>query len=279
MKLLNFGCGHTFHQEWTNIDLVSSSPAVREYDIRKNLPYSDGYFDACYSSHVIEHMKKNESDRLIAECYRILKPQGIIRIVVPDLESIARAYLNTLEQVVAGEKAAEVDYDWIIIELLDQLVRSSSGGEMGAYLSNPNITDQNKDFVSSRIGLEAENYWKPGSKSKSLWEKISSKKLGWFFERSRNFLTQFLLLMTGGSQAQEAFTEGVFRNSGEIHRWMYDRYSLQRLLEQSGFVNVRVCRADESLIPDFNKYELDILAGKIRKPDSLFIEAFKPENR
>ncbi len=276
MKLLNFGCGHTFHRDWINVDLISYSPEVQGHDIRKNFPYPNEYFDACYSSHVIEHMRKNESHNVIAECYRVLKPKGIVRIVVPDLESIAKGYLSTLEEVVAGV-TAESNYDWMMIELLDQLVRSSSGGERGIYLSDPSISSQDKDFVRSRIGFEAENYWKNESTFKSSWEKITSKKLSWFFELSKNRLMQFLVLVTGGSQSQQAFEEGVFRNSGEIHRWMYDRYSLQRLLEKSGFVNVRICHADQSLIPEFNKYNLDVLKGKVRKPDSLFMEAFKPE--
>jgi hypothetical protein len=44
-----------------------------------------------------------------------------------------------------------------------------------------------------------------------------------------------------------------------------------------GFIDVRVCRADDSRIPDFNSYGLDMIEGKIRKPDSLFMEAMKPE--
>jgi SAM-dependent methyltransferase len=238
MELLNFGCGHTFHRDWINIDLVSTSPEVREYDIRKNFPYPNGYFDACYSSHTIEHMKKEEASNIINECYRVLKPQGILRIVVPDLESIARAYLTSLERVVSGVKAAESEYDWMTIELLDQLVRSVSGGEMGTYLSSPNISDRNKDFISSRIGAEAENYWQPKSNPKSLWEKIKSKQISWFLERSQNFLTQSLLYATGGSQAQQAFKEGLFRNSGEIHRWMYDRYSLLMKVKSQTLINI-----------------------------------------
>ena len=68
----------------------------------------------------------------------------------------------------------------------------------------------------------------------------------------------------------------MFRESGEIHRWMYDRFSLQRLLNQAGFVEVKVCNADVSSIPAFNSYELDMLDNKVRKPDSLYIEAVKP---
>jgi hypothetical protein len=57
---------------------------------------------------------------------------------------------------------------------------------------------------------------------------------------------------------------------------MYDRISLKTLLENAGFHKVRVCTATESLIPDFKQYNLDTdEVGKIRKPDSLFMEAIK----
>jgi len=57
---------------------------------------------------------------------------------------------------------------------------------------------------------------------------------------------------------------------------MYDRFSLRRLLEQSGFIDVRVCRADESRIINFHQYNLDVIEGEVRKPGSLFMEGVKP---
>ena len=273
MKLLNFGCGSTFHPAWFNIDIASSSPEVREYDIRKNLPYPNAKFDACYSSHVLEHLKQDEAQKLLVECYRVLKPKGIIRIVVPDLESIVRDYLNVVEQVNSGIKEAEPNYNWMMLELYDQTVRSFAGGEMRSFLVDPNIL--NKDFVRYRIGTEAENFWEVQAFQKSLWQKLISKKLSWFIQKTRFIMAKFLVWMIAGNEAMQAFEEGMFRNSGEIHRWMYDRYSLRRLLERVGFVDVRVCRADESRIPDFNSYNLDMIENKVRKPDSLFMEGIK----
>lgn len=273
MNLLNFGCGTIFHPAWVNVDIVSSSPEVRQYDIRKNLPYSDAEFDACYSSHVLEHLKLDEAQKMLMECYRILKPKGIIRIAVPDLESIVREYLNALEAVERGDKEAEANYDWMMLELYDQTVRSFGGGEMARFLLNQHIP--NKDFIISRIGVEAQKYWEIKSTQKSLWEKITSKKPLWFVQKLRIFIPQIIVALIAGNEASQAFKEGIFRHSGEIHRWMYDRYSLRRYLEQAGFIDVRVCRADESMIPDFNSYGLDITDGKVRKPDSLFMEGVK----
>jgi hypothetical protein len=85
-----------------------------------------------------------------------------------------------------------------------------------------------------------------------------------------------LVKIVAGRDAEQYFTEGMFRNSGEIHYWMYDQFSLKCLMELSGFVDINTCKANESRMPDFNSFSLDIVDGKIRKPDSLFIEGVKP---
>jgi hypothetical protein len=56
---------------------------------------------------------------------------------------------------------------------------------------------------------------------------------------------------------------------------MYDRFSLERLLTEIGFVDIQCCRADESRIFNFNDYQLDTINGVVRKPDSLFMEGLK----
>jgi predicted SAM-dependent methyltransferase len=272
MKLLNIGCGSSLHPEWTNIDLVASSPNVQSHDVRKGLPYPDRYFDACYSSHVLEHHTQTDAKNLVSECFRVLKPQGVVRVVVPDLESIVRSYLHTLEQVEAGIMEAEPDYTWMTLELLDQIVRSSKGGEMINYLSSPNL--QNKQFVKSRIGWEAEQNWLQ-QEEKTNWQKLKSKSWSWLLHNLRICLAQNIVKITAGKEAKLAFDEGLMRNTGEIHRWMYDRFSLRRLLSKVGFKDVLVCRADESRIPEFNTYSLDMVEGVVRKPDSLFIEGIK----
>lgn len=83
-----------------------------------------------------------------------------------------------------------------------------------------------------------------------------------------------LLAATNGEQ--EALRVGQFRLSGECHRWMYDRFSLKQLLEQCGFSAIRICSAFESRIAGFASFNLDVVDGKVRKPDSLFMEATKP---
>jgi len=275
-QLLNVGCGATCHPAWTNIDLVSGSPDVIAHDLRKGLPYPDQCFDACYSSHVLEHLEQEESERLLRECWRILKPGGVIRLSVPDLEAIVRAYLKALDEVALGNTQREADYDWMMLELFDQMVRSRPGGKMADRLSSQWIP--NKDFIVSRIGLAAEHYWRgnaPGDE-KSVFNRLREKNMPWFMTRVRNDIARILARLVAGKKAFQAFDEGLFRHSGEIHKWMYDHYSLNRLLTRHGFVETAVCKAGVSRIPSYNGYELDVVRGRVRKPDSLFMEAIRP---
>ena len=74
---------------------------------------------------------------------------------------------------------------------------------------------------------------------------------------------------------KQALRIGQFRMSGEIHQWMYDRYSLSKLLKEVGFEEIKVRTAYESDIENWRTYQLDVVNGKVRKPDSLFMEAKK----
>jgi len=81
MKAIQFGCGSHHFEGWENYDA--------EVDITKPLPFEDGTVDACYASHVCEHVSAPDAFRFFKECHRILKSGGIMRICVP---SIARVY-------------------------------------------------------------------------------------------------------------------------------------------------------------------------------------------
>lgn len=275
VKLLNVGCGNVFHPDWENIDLKPRSSLVHHFDVRKSLPYPSNYFYACYSSHLLEHLNKNEAEHLLKEIYRVLIPKGFIRLVVPDLEKITRGYLSSLETVECGNEASEIQYDWMILELFDQISRSYSGGEMAAFLKNEGKKQPN--FILDRIGQEAEQFWIADEifSKKSLWESLKERSLSDCFNELRFFVSKIILLLVCGKKAKLSFKEGWFRNSGEIHRRMYDRFSLNRLVLKSGFIESKICRADESRISEFGVYCLDFYEGKARKPDSLYLEAVK----
>jgi len=278
MKLLNIGCGDTFHPQWTNLDYSPLASGVIACDVRRGLMFPAARFAACYSSHVLEHLSPEEGAALLAEMHRVLAPGGVVRVVVPDLELVARNYLATLERALARATGADDDYDWMMIQLLDQSVRRTSGGSMARFWRDP--ARNNQAFVVARAGLEAE--WvmaraRSGTAAvrRTLWQRVRSRSPAQLSSELRQRTARTLVGAIAGKSSARAFTEGLFRASGEIHQWMYDRYSLARALTRAGFSEPRVLAASESLIPGFAAYELDVVGARVRKPDSLFMEALK----
>jgi len=256
LKLLNLGCGSHYKEGWLNVDFKSTGSGVIANDLNKGIPFEDNLFDAVYHSHLLEHFSKAYAHRFISECYRILKDGGIIRVVVPDLQQIVKLYLSLLEKALQGDEDAQKKYEWILLELFDQIVRNEPGGEMLKYWQQDQMPAEG--FVLERVGSEA----------KDAIRKFRRAQKGAPGASPNNRLPQ---------SVADDLRIGAFRLSGEIHQWMYDRYSLANLIKNAGFEDIKVCKADESRIPEFNSYLLDIEAdNSVRKPESLFMEALKP---
>ena len=60
------------------------------HDLRKRFPWPSGSARAVYSSHTLEHLSRDQGRFFLQECARVLKPGGVLRIVVPDLAVILR---------------------------------------------------------------------------------------------------------------------------------------------------------------------------------------------
>lgn len=121
---LNIGCGQSPTPGWQNYD---NSPALwlarsrllmglmrrlglidaanvefaefcRSADISyadaaTRIPHDTGSVDVIYSSHMIEHLDRHEAKAFLAECRRVLKSGGILRLAVPDLRNAVEQYL------------------------------------------------------------------------------------------------------------------------------------------------------------------------------------------
>ncbi len=281
-KFLNVGCGNRFHPDWVNVDLSPLDNSVITHDLSQGIPFSDGSFEVVYHSHVLEHIPRNQAKTFIQECYRVLKPKGILRVVVPDLESITRTYLRALEKASSGSVEWKANYEWILLEMYDQTVRNHTGGEMAEYLSREEIP--NEDFILERMGIEAKYLMESAreNRQKTHGKNKQTKQIEHLIQRAYKALSQpqkigntiLRILSPEGSALQV----GKFRNSGEVHSWMYDRYSLACLLEDCGFESTTQCSAQESSIPDWYSYHLDGKTdGSVYYPASLFMEAFKPD--
>jgi SAM-dependent methyltransferase len=255
---LNLGCGARRHPEWTNVDLVPAGPDVIACDLRQPLPFAAGSFAAVYAAHVLEHLAPVEATRLLTEARRLLAPGGVVRIVVPDLEGIARAYLASLDRA-AAETSVERRWEhrWMTVELLDQLVRDTPGGIMRRWWSCGRVPARR--FIEARLGEEA---------AAGIAAVAAAR------ETAGAAPLEPAEIFAGEPAAPRAAAR--YAGRGERHRWMYDRVSLGDLLAEAGFVEVGRTDALGSMIPGFAAACLDAdHAGRPRKPDSLYMEGVR----
>jgi predicted SAM-dependent methyltransferase len=253
--------------------MCSSSPYVQAHNLLNGLPYKDNQFDVVYHSQVLEHFPKERAADFLRECFRVLKPGGILRVVVPDLENIAGEYLRRLRENIEnpGEQSI-ANYEWILLEMYDQTVRNYPGGQMAKFLQHPSLL--NEKYVVDRIGYVGRSIIESSRKNATRNQVTSIKRKLRRFTPQKLFSYVWRLVKKVFST--EAARIGAFRLGGEIHMWMYDRFSLSRVLSQVGFQNIEHLSAYESSIPDWERYELDIKEGAVVDPTSLFMEAVKP---
>jgi predicted SAM-dependent methyltransferase len=90
--LLNIGCGDRINPAFVNID-YSWIPGVDLcWDVGKPLPFADSSIAGVFTEHCLEHLSFDAARGFISEVYRILRPGGVARIIVPDAELFLRAY-------------------------------------------------------------------------------------------------------------------------------------------------------------------------------------------
>jgi len=62
------------------------------HNVEYSIPFPGGSVDYLYSSHLLEHLFKEDAKKLLKEAYRVLKKGGIVRICIPDLEYAISLY-------------------------------------------------------------------------------------------------------------------------------------------------------------------------------------------
>lgn len=116
---VQYGCGLSSPKEWINFD---SSPTLRIQknfilgpifkafsplvfpenilygDIVKGLKIKEESCDGLYCSHVLEHLAYYDLLIALKNSYKILKPGGIFRMVLPDLEFLCKKYVSDLKE-------------------------------------------------------------------------------------------------------------------------------------------------------------------------------------
>jgi len=157
MMILNLGCGTktSGHADVVNVDwsiylrLRKSRPLsamlplfvvgerrkrfaalpdnILVHDLARGIPFASGSVDVVYHSHLLEHLDRDVAHAFLFEVMRVLKPGGLQRIVVPDLEKACRAHIAHL--AACERDSAQPDlHDQYVAGIIEQSVRRESTG-------------------------------------------------------------------------------------------------------------------------------------------------------
>lgn len=204
---------------------------------------------AMYASRFFSHHSQTEVNNLLPQLHRILMPGGILRISVYDMDMALKVYIRQKELLAIKPNASNrLAYEWSLLFFLDEMHRDVSGGAMREFLSKHG---SDLDVIRETTGL--------------IFAKEGFKK----FKKRRNYFNRILKFVF----------KTIFphpRNWREPHRWHFDQISLEKLLSENGFVNIRHCAFSESGIDGFESCnpDKDVKSGHCIQP-SFFIEASK----
>jgi len=265
---LNLGCGAYRHPAFVNVDLISA-PDVVTHDLRTGIPFPDGTYDLVYHSTMLSHLRPADALAFTKECYRVLKPGGVLRVVTEDLEQMCRVYLQKLEAAWNGDGRSAHDYDWMFLELYDQATRESPGGRMAEYVRQDPVP--NPDFIYERVGLTG-RHMVAGGRSRPQPSSPPS-----VVARIKSAAKRLILNGLFGADSAQALDLGRFRlGSGQVSYVMYDRFSHRRLLAAVGLAEIAVRKCDESAYPFWSESNLDMSEGLPARPHSLIMEGRRP---
>jgi predicted SAM-dependent methyltransferase len=268
---INIACGNSYLTNWVNLDYAPHSTAVQKANLLDRLPIKNNSADVVYSSHFIEHIPHQRIDSFFAECFRITKPQGKIRLVLPDFQELCTTYINN------RHNSEHTKADFLILEIIDQCTRSITGGELGAYYEKLQASPQeNKDiiaYVKSRTGhiIQEKNNRK---KSKNTIKNIITNPKIILYQIEKWYYQLVIKFLPKAFQQQNISLTAI----GEKHAWMYDFYTIKDLLSKAGFTDVTRMTAYSSSIFEFPCKPLDVTEDETPRKgaESMYIEAMKP---
>lgn len=120
---LHLGCGKKYIEGYKHVDL-QELPHIDYHTSVDKLDFAgDNTIEVIYASHVLEHFGRHEYKAVLKEWYRVLQPNGILRIAVPSFDAVVEYYTNhddnlelLLGFLVGGQKAGEYDYHHMVFD-------------------------------------------------------------------------------------------------------------------------------------------------------------------
>jgi ubiquinone/menaquinone biosynthesis C-methylase UbiE len=104
-RRLHWGCGDVRPDGWINSDLAEGPGIDISCSIFDGLPLDDDSIDYITSQHTLPEIRIYEQVAALTELRRVLKPGGVLRMSLPDLDLFIDAYRS-------GRREAFHIWDW-----------------------------------------------------------------------------------------------------------------------------------------------------------------------
>lgn len=91
---LHLGCSKRYLKGYVHIDVADYPHIDYRHDVRTLPMFKDNTVSLIYASHTLEYFDRIEAMDVLAEWHRVLKAGGILRLAVPDFESLAKVYFE-----------------------------------------------------------------------------------------------------------------------------------------------------------------------------------------
>ena len=91
---LHIGCGKKYLPGYKHLDIIEYDHVDYVCDARRLKMIEDSSVSEIYACHILEHVERGEVADVLQEWCRVMKTAGIIRVAVPNFESIVEEYLE-----------------------------------------------------------------------------------------------------------------------------------------------------------------------------------------
>ncbi len=89
---LHLGCWKRYFPGWVHIDLCDFPHIDYQSKVNDLNFIQDNSVQIIYASHVFEYFDRQEAEQVLSEWRRVLEPDGILRICVPDFDKLIEVY-------------------------------------------------------------------------------------------------------------------------------------------------------------------------------------------
>ena len=142
---IHLGCGEVNSPEFINVDSRPFAHIHHVSNVTKLHFFKDGFADLIYASHILEHLRMSELETILLEWKRVLKKGGLLRLGVPDFDTILKIYSDNNN-------------------LIESVWRPLLGGQ--DYPENFHFAVFNKEYLSElllKVGFTKVREWDPNN--------------------------------------------------------------------------------------------------------------------